>query len=284
MTVALIPLAVFLINETTKEIFVLPPEAARSIEGTKPCAPIKANITATTFSAATLDQMCTSLAQSLLPRVNGVMKTSLSSDHAREMAATIRSLQLAPTLRPNAPVWPPEIPFTLAGLTEPKGMNMVFGVRMNANQAVVLERIDLWSSVNKRFTRTYWSRSMNDPTYSSSLARITMRMGAQVSRAWKSQQAIKQNPDTLNLLVDKKISEREMAIIENVLKAQVKGAAESVISPAEVRKDGIIYRTSAAKSKQSEIVARLSRELPALQTRSLTEGPVDVTIMFGAPQ
>lgn len=283
MTAALIPLAMFLVNETTRDIYVLPPEAAAQIEGAKPCAPFKANITATTFSNANLDQMCTSLAQSLFPKVASVMKTTWSPEHAQSVGHVIRSLQTVPNLRADVQVWPPEIPFSLAGLTSSSGMNLVFGVKTPDKAPAVLERVDVWSSTEDRFVRTYWSRSMNDPTYSSSQARIMARVGSSIQRSWKAKSGPGDKPDVLKILVDKKISEREIAVIENVVKAYSKGAGDGSIAPVEVRKDGIVYQIAVGRARQVEIVNRLNRELPTFKSLSLADGPVDISVLMAAP-
>ncbi|NBW80497.1 hypothetical protein EBR21_01970 [bacterium] len=283
MSAALLPLAMFLINESTRDIYVLPPEAAEKLPGVKPCAAINSNISATVFSPATLDQMCTSLAQGLLPKVNSVTKTNWSVDSAKVIGSAILALQSAPGLRTEAPVWPPEIPFSMAGLTSTNGMNLVVGIKIADKVPALVERVDVWSNIEGRFTRVYWSRSMNDPTYTSSQTRIIQRVGSYISRAWKSQSLLADKPETLKLLVDKKISEKEMAIVESVLKAYSKGASEVSVSPTEVRKDGIIFRTSTNKSKQAEVVARLARELPALKTQAVNDGSIDVSVMLSAP-
>jgi hypothetical protein len=284
MSVLLVPLAVFLINETTKDIFVLPSDAVSAVEGAKPCAPIKTNIVANTFTSATLDQMCTSLTQTLLPKIGSVVKTGFSSEHAQKIGGMIRSLQTAPAIRANAPLWPPEIPFSLSGLTSPEGMTLVFGVKIAGNQAVVLDRIDVWSNINGNFTRTYWSRSLNDPTYSSTMGRITARVGSQIQRVWKGAKVTRQPEENLKIIVDKKISERELAVIENVLKTQLKVAPELLMLPVDVNKDGIVYATAVGKARRSDVAGRLSKELPVFQTSTLSEGPADIKVMLGAPQ
>lgn len=283
MSAALIPLALFLINETTKDIYVLPGEAAAQIEGARPCAPIKTNIASTTFSVSTLDQFCTSVAQGLIPRVNSVVKTTWSMEHAQSVGGVIRSLQFLPNLRADVPIWPPEIPFSLAGLTTAAGMSIVVGVKTPDKQPALIERLDVWSRLDERFTRAYWSRSMNDPTYASTQARIIARMGTYIQRAWKSQPVFKEKPEMMRILVDKKISERELAVIESMIKAYSKGAPESAISPIEVRREGIVYQTFAGKNRQADILNRLSRELPAFRAQALTEGPADVSVMLATP-
>jgi hypothetical protein len=283
MSVALLPLAMFLINESTRDVYVLPPEAAAQLPGVKPCAAINSNISANVFSPATLDQMCTLLAQSLLPKLNSVSKTTWSVDSAKAIGTAILALQSAPGLRTESPVWPPEIPFSMAGLTSTNGMNLVFGIKIADKTPALVERVDVWSNVDGRFTRVYWSRSMNDPTYNSSQARIVQRVGSYISRAWKAQSPQTEKPETLKIIVDKKISEKEMAIVESVLKAYSKGASESAVSPIEVRKDGIIFRTPTNKSKQADVVTRLARELPALKTQAVNDGSVDVSVMLSAP-
>lgn len=284
MSSSLVPLAIFLLNETTKDIYVLPPEAAVQIEGARPCAPIKTNITAATFFSSTLDQMCTSVAQSLLPRVNSMFKISLSTDHATAVGAAIRALQTVPGLRNEAPVWPPEIPFTLSGLTSSSGMNILIGVRTADKQAAILERIDVWSSLNDRLTRTYWSRSLNDPTYSSVPSRILTRVSTSIQRAWKKQSSIAENQEALRIIIDKKVSERELTVIENILKAHGKRSEEIVFFPTEVRPEGIVYQTSVKKSKLFAVVGQLARELPTFRSQSLDKNPVNISVMSASSQ
>lgn len=283
MSAVLVPLAMFLVNETTKDVYVLPPEAAASIEGAKPCAPLKASIAATTFTAAMLDQLCTVTAQGLLPKINSQFKTSWSVEHAQSVGQAIRALQTLPNLRPDAPVWPPEIPFSLSGLTSSTGMSVVIGVKTPDKQPAIVERIDAWSSADERLTRAYWSRSMNDPTYSFSHTRVVGRMGLIIQRAWKGQSKPIQRIETLKVLVDKKISEREIALIENVVKAYTKGAGDNPIAPVEVRKDGIVYQTAAGRVRLNDIVTRLQRDLPAFKSQALADGPADISVMLPAP-
>ncbi|MFZ9520146.1 MAG: hypothetical protein ACO3A4_06675 [Silvanigrellaceae bacterium] len=283
MPAALLPLAIFLINESTRDLYVLPPEAAAQVPGAKPCAAMNSNIAATTFSAATLDQMCTSLAQSLLPRVNSVAKTTWSVEHAKATGFAITALQSVPGLRADAPVWPPEIPFSMAGLNSSEGMNLVFGIKIADKSPAIVERVDVWSNVDGRFTRAYWSRSVHDPTYNSSQARIVQRVGSYINRAWKSQNNQVEKAETLRLLVDKKISEKEMSTVESVLRAYSKGGPEASVLPVEVRKDGIVFRTSTHKGKQADVLARLTRELPALKTRAVSDGSIDLSVMLAAP-
>jgi hypothetical protein len=284
MNLAILPFAVFLINETTKDLFVLPPDAATSIEGAKPCASMKTTITASAFTEAHLDQMCASLAQGLLPKIKEVLNPKFSAEHAKAVGRTIRTLQTLPPLRAGLPPWPPEIPFTLSGLTDPQGLSLVFGVRMASGKSVVLERIDVWSRVDEKFTRAYWSRAMNDPTYSSSPARVMTRMGLQIQRAWKSQPQVKERAAAMTFLVDKRISERELSVIENVVRSQQKDSHDGVFSPVEVHKSGIVYRSTVAKAKQTEIVSRLTKELPAFQTRASSDESTDVSILLSAPR
>jgi hypothetical protein len=160
-------------------------------------------------------------------------------------------------------------------------MNVVLGVKIAGSQAVVLDRIDVWSSLNGSFTRTYWSRPMNDPTYSSTMARVIARVGSQIQRVWKASRNAGPTEQNLRILVDKKISEREIAVIENVLKSQIKSFTEPLISPVEVSKDGIIYATPVGKAKRPEVVARLAKDLPVFQTTTLSEGPADIKMMLG---
>jgi hypothetical protein len=286
MPAAAVSLAMFLINETTKEIYTLPAEADGKLSWAKPCAPFKTTITASTFSSATLDQMCTSLAQSLLPRISGVLKTTWSNELMRTNGTTIYNLQSAPVLRSDAQLWPPEIPFSLTGLTAVNGMNIVVGVKIPEKTPATLERIDVWSNLDGKFTRVYWSRAINDPTYRADLPRITQWIGGQIQRAWKSSPtpAATETVGKISLLVDKKISEKDLTTIENVVRSSVKGASASALWPIEVRKTGILYQTLLDKSKQSEIAKKLIRELPAYRVQKNSEDSADLSLMLTLPQ
>lgn len=282
MAAGLIPLAIFLLNETTNDLYVLPPEAASQVDVARPCAPMKATITAMTFSASTLDQMCTQLAQNLVPKVNALIKTQFSVEHAQAIGKAIRALQTAPGLRSELSVWPPEIPFSLSGLTASEGMTLFFGVKPADKQATSIERVDIWSNIEGRFSRAYWSRSMHDPMYLSPQSRILSRVTSFIQRTWKTQtKAIeKDKSKVLRILVDKKISDKELNTIESVVRASTKGAIDNALSPVEVRKDGIIYQTLAAKAKQDDIVARLARELPTFRTQVIEDDAVDVSVLL----
>ncbi|NBO39446.1 hypothetical protein EBU99_12785 [bacterium] len=283
-TTALVPLAMFLVNETTRDIYALPAEAAARIEGAKPCASIRTNITATEFSVASLDQMCASLAQGLLPKINSTVKTTWSSEHGAEIGGLIRSLQNLPSLRREAQVWPPEIPFTLSGLSRPVGMTVVFGVKVIDKQPVLLERVDLWSQVDGRFLRNYWSRSIHDPTRSAPVAKVLQRVGSNLQRLRKGSATPPVRQESIRVLVDKKISERELASLENVIKALGKGTADTNLVPIDVRKEGLVYQTQIARSKLDDVVGRLQRELPAFKAESVEEGPFDVRLVIAAPR
>ena len=281
---ALIPLAMFLLNEATRELYVLPPEAAVRVEGSKPCAPIKANITATEFSASTLDQMCAFLSQSLLPKISPLTKAFWSSEHANRIGTMIRQWGVMGGVRSEAQVWPPDVPFGILGLNQPRGISVVFGVRAVEKQAALLERVDVWSQVDGRFLRSYWSRSIYDPTNLQPATRAIHRVGTGFQRAWKSPSAPEARQELLRLLVDKRISERELASLESVIKGFSKSAPDIQLVPIDVRKDGILYQTQIPRGKVQDVISKLSKDLPVLRAQATAEGPVDISLVLAAPR
>lgn len=281
---ALVPIAMFLINETTRDVYVLPAEAASRIEGAKPCASIKLNIVVSEFSASSLDQMCASLAQGMLPKISSVVKTTWSTDHATRVGGIIKNLGSLSGVRRDPQVWPPEVPFTVSGLSQPQGVSVVFGVKVFEKQPVLLERVDAWAQVDGRFLRSYWSRAIQDPTNSSTVLKIMQRIGISFQRSWRAPSAPAPNQEALRVLVDKKISERELASLESVVKAFSKGVAETHLVPVDVSKDGILYQTKIPRGKIQEVVARFSKEIPALKAQTMNDGPVDISLAVSAPR
>lgn len=281
---ALVPLAMFLLNETTRDLYVMPAEAAARIDGAKPCASIKLNIVVTEFSASSLDQMCASLAQGMLPKINPAVKTTWSSQHASDVGSLIHQWSRMGGVRREPSIWPPDAPFSVLGLSRPAGVTVVFGVRTTEKQPTILERVDTWSQVDGRFLRSYWSRAIHDPTNAQPVARILHRAGAGFQRAWRAPSAPAPKQDLVRLLVDKKITERELASMETVIRAYSKGPADIQLVPIDVRKEGILYQTQIPKLKLQEIVARLTKEMPAFRTQSMTEGPIDISLMVSAPR
>lgn len=281
---ALVPIAMFLINETTRDVYVLPAEAASLIEGAKPCASIKLNIVVSEFSASSLDQMCASLAQGMLPKISSVVKTTWSTDHATRVGGIIKNLGSLSAVRRDPQVWPPEVPFTVSGLSQPQGVSVVFGVKVFEKQPALLERVDAWAKVDGRYLRSYWSRSIQDPTNSSPVVKILQRIGSSFQRSWKAPSAPPSNQEALRVLVDKKISERELASLESVVKAFSKGSADTHLVPIDVSKDGILYQTKIPRGKIQEVVARFSKEIPALKAQTTNDGPVDISLAVPAPR
>ncbi|MEY4065672.1 MAG: hypothetical protein RIR26_1880 [Pseudomonadota bacterium] len=281
---SLVPFALFLLNETTRDLYVFPQEAASQIESARPCASMKANVTLTEFTSASLDQMCASLGQSLLPKVNAVVKTQWSLEHAGVIGGLVRVFAGLPTVRKDGSVWPPEMPYTMTGLSVPNGISAVVGVKVSEKGIALLERVDLWSQVDNRFLRTYWSRSTQDPTGTWPVSRILQRVGNGFQRSWKSQPAGPLRPETVRVLVDKRMSERELTAFEGIVKGMTKGNSESVLVPVAVRGDGIVYQTPIPRAKNQELADRVTKELPVYRSQVLSEGPAEVSLMLAAPR
>lgn len=281
---SLVPLAIFLLNETTRDLYVYPQEAASQIESARPCASMKTNVTLTDFTSSSLDQMCAALGQSLLPKLNSVVKTQWSLEHAGVIGGLVRVFSGLPTVRKDAHAWPPEMPYTMTGLSVPSGISAVFGVKVSEKGIAFLERVDLWSQVDNRFLRTYWSRSTQDPTNSWSLARIFQRVGNGFQRSWKSQPVGQLRAEHVRILIDKRMSERELTALEGIVKSMVKGNFDSVLVPVAVRSDGIVYQTPVPRVKNQELADRVTKDLPVYRSQLLSEGPAEVSLTLAAPR
>lgn len=281
-TTVLLPLTMFLLNEATRELYVLPAEAATKFEGVKPCVSIRNTFGNPVFSSQTLDQMCAYLAQQTLPRLTGSIKTKWSSDHGARVGMIIKNLIERGNSRESAPVWPPDIPFSVAGLSSVAGVVVLFGVKAVEQQQATLERVDVWAHHNGQFKRTYWSRSMNDPARFLDSAKAIRRLGSQIRRTWATKSEAPDSANKIRIMVDKKISERELSVLESIVGSFVKVKAESFLSPIGVRKDGIVFQTLVARDKTQDLQGRLSRELSGYSLEQVSDESVDFFLKLSA--
>lgn len=275
---ALVPLAMFLLNESTRELYVLPAEAAAKFEGVKPCVSIRNTISQPVFYSNTLDQMCAYLAQQTLPRLSASLKTTWSSDHGAKVGMTLRNLIERGSARENAPIWPPALPFSVAGLTGQNGVVALFGVKAIEQQPAMLERVDIWAQQQARFNRTYWSRAMHDPTRFLDTGKVMRKVGVQIRRTWSAEGSELGMGAGLRILVDKRISERELTILENVVKQFSKSTSGVLLKPVAVQKEGIVYQSGAQLEKVQEFQDRLSREMSGFKIESVAGGSADLNI------
>lgn len=274
----LVPLAMFLLNESTRELYVLPAEAAAKFDGAKPCVSIRTSIGQPVFYASTLDQMCAYLAQKTLPKLNASIKTTWSSDHGAKIGMTLRNLIERGTGRENAPVWPPALPFSVAGLSSQHGVVALFGVKAIEQQPAMLERVDIWAQQQAQFNRTYWSRAMHDPTRFLDTGKVMRKVGVQIRRTWSAANGGLGTSAGVRVLVDKKITERELSLLENVVKQYSKSKADVLLKPVAVQKEGIVYQTVTQMEKVQEFQDKLSRELSAFKIESVVGGSADLSI------
>lgn len=283
-TAVLVPLTMFLLNESTRELYVLPAEAAAKLEGAKPCVSIRNTFGNPVFSAQTLNQMCAYLAQQTLPRLTSSIKTTLSSDHGAKVAMTIRNLIERSNARESAPVWPPDLPFSVAGLSQLPGAVVLFGVKAIEQQQAILERVDVWANLDGQFKRTYWSRSIQDPNRFQDPARVIQKLGVQIRRTWaapaSASASASASSDSIQVLVDKRVSGRELSLLESVVSSFAQGKAKATLSPVAVRKDGIVYRTYVGRDKLQELQGKIARDFPGFKVESLADGPADLFLKF----
>jgi hypothetical protein len=268
----------FLLNEATRELYVLPAEAASKFEGAKPCVSIRNTFSSPIFSSQTLDQMCAYLAQQTLPRLTRSLKTTWSSDHGAKVGMTIRNLVERGNSRENAPIWPPDIPFSVAGLSQMSGVVVLFGVKAVEQQQASLERVDVWALHNGLFKRTYWSRSIHDPTRFLDSAKVIQRLGSQIRRTWAASPPALDSSDKIKILVDKKVSERELSMLETIVSSFAKSKTEILLSPIGVQKDGIVFQTLVGRDKIQELQSKLSSDLSGYKLEAINDGTVDISM------
>jgi hypothetical protein len=278
-----IPTAVLVLNEQTKETFVLPAEGL-------PSQPVS-------MSASTERSPEFLFYQGVLPSPNAIMKdvnslqTTLSERaglfwHASRKKLSSLNVQLSAPFAESAmrfltssaalaatsseprSVWPPALPMSASTLSGQEGLLLVFTVR-GADKTSVLEKVDyLRFQATEGMTRVYWSRSMNDPTLAETPAQAIDKVGASLIRNLKAGKPQEISAAHARIVVDKKVGDRDLLSVESLLKSfSVSG--EFVLVPYEVTKADIRYQTPLKSDQSSRIVERINKTVPGVLARMI---------------
>lgn len=153
-------------------------------------------------------------------------------------------------------LWPPSVPLTLSRLREGAGVYFVFTIQSEKHP---IERIDLMRfSESGEFTRTYWSRQVDDP----SRLRLTEEVLTETAQKFMRQVRQKQRPDAtgerLRLAVDRRIGESDLAAIEKAIQTLLK-SNDSALTAVEVTSTDILFLTEAEKSMEVQLVSVLGK-------------------------
>lgn len=166
----------------------------------------------------------------------------------------------------RATLWPPPISLGESTLNGEDGFVFVFVVR-GSDKSSVLDKVDLMRLRGSRFTRSYWSRNLNDPTQKEPVAKILDKVTTHFIKQYKSV-IPKKEDGKIHFVFDKKVSDRDVAKIEAVLRPAALGW-DILLVPYEVNKTDIRYTSPVEARKLNKVIARINKEVPSVYARAI---------------
>lgn len=162
-------------------------------------------------------------------------------------------------------LWPPFGGISASTLKPHAGIVMVFTTK-GADKAAIIEKVDIIRlKGGGQHNRSFWSRNLNDPTRKEQPNKIFEKVSSHfLKQARSTLPATSDNK--VRLIVDKKVSDRDLAAIENIFRPVALGA-DIVFVPYEVNKADIRYHTGVETSRAAKLVARINKDVPSVYAR-----------------
>jgi hypothetical protein len=171
--------------------------------------------------------------------------------------------------------WPFALPWSLSTLYDNPGVVSVFVVR-SADKAGVLEKMEVSGQSGAVFTRQYWSRSLNDPTYLEAPYKILDKVSMGFLRVAK-QKRPSARKGTVDFVIDKAVSERDVIALENLIRPFALGH-EHLLMPVLVDAKGVRYNSPMGLDNVPKMMERLERGL-AKSNLAVTWNGTDAVVL-----
>jgi hypothetical protein len=280
-----IPLVALLVNELTREVYVLPPESVPTNQpenGSVRFLPATPLNTKGIVSVDKLNASDTPLPDRLGMLMQHVGKRIGHTRYSQEYAASVMSFVinsgfLEKNITQGRPPWPPVTGFALSPLAKGNGIIAVFSYR-SGDKSGILSSIDFTRIDAGSVIRSYWSRNLNDPTAADKTSEAVEKV---VAHFQKSQTAPKPGrvENRLRIAIDRRVPERDLAQIESAIKTIAAASVEAPLVPIAVDRNDIRYQTSIEVGQLDTFIAKLKSTLPALNARKISNeaGLVQIT-------
>jgi hypothetical protein len=280
-----LPMTALLVNELTREIYILPPESVPAEQPTDGLARFLPATPMTNKGAVSVDKLNaldTPLGERLGLLMGYIGKRLGSTKYSSEYALSVMNFinnsgTLEKGLTQGRPPWPPVTGFALSPLAKQNGIIAVFSFR-NGDKTGILSSIDLTRIDSGSIVRSYWSRNLNDPTASDKTSEAVEKI---ISHFQKSQAAPKpgRRENRLRIAIDRRVSERDLAQIESTIKTLATSPSEIPLIPIAVDRNDIRYQTPIDVGQSDSFLAKLKTALPALNARKISNeaGLVQIT-------
>ncbi len=256
-----IPTVLLLLDENTRDVFVMPPDSSKisaqnDFFQIHPAtvlrtgvAPEKANATDTPLTERLTH--FASVAQKKLGTLH--LDAAWGSSVVQFVSA---SGNLTASFEKTETPWPPAVNFSASTLSHQNGQILVFTVR-DASKMGILEKIDLIRlDGSGKIIRTFWSRSLNDPTITESALNAIDKATTQFQKSLRTEN-ISFDEKNMRMVFDKRIGERDVLTTETALKDQLKNAPDAILIPFDVSETEVRYQTPVPLSKLQTFLERL---------------------------
>lgn len=281
-----LPTAVLLMNEATREVFLLPPESVTSTPQASAYYSFRpAAVVRTVSSAEKANATDTPLAERVTYFASVVQKRlgtlRLDSNWGEFVVNFVAaSGNLAAALNKTESAWPPPQGLAASTLAQKNGQLFVFTVR-EAGAGSTLEKIDLMKFYeNGRIDRTYWSRSLNDPTRAESALSALEKATSQFQKITKLQ-PMPYDSTKMRIVFSKLTSERDVLTTESAIKSTLAEANDALLIPHEVSPSEVQYQTPLDIAKFSNFATRLKELNPKLM--AVKQGETNLVSVQVAP-
>lgn len=271
-SVTKMPVATFLFDESSNEVFIYPALESESYVSKRlkvTTVPFRAE---KVYGENDVNSLAVGLAERAVRYTSALKKTfpkqSLELD-GRWAATAFKAVDIAisavdSTVNNTTQRWPLPLSTINANLPANGGAVFIFTVR-SADKAGVLEKVDFLKFGEKHPTRTFWTRHLHDPTYKEQPAKIFERVYAyyQKSSSFKAPDPVQ---SAIKLIIDRRVSDKDVAALESILKSFAKGA-DITMMPVEVTRDDFRYSTPVDPSNIERVASKINVDLSHLFAR-----------------
>ena len=266
-----VPFAAFLVDEKTHDVYVTPSEAVPAQQNPDSFYHFKpANILSSKPSESQLNSVESALADRAAvfalytSSKLSTLKIRPDTTWAREVVQFLEGAGRLQLVRAEMRVWPPPVTFAASTLVGKQGVVAIFTVR-NAEKSGVLEKFDVLRFAQGQLVRSYWSRSIQDPAMNDKVPKIFDRMTAHFLKQVRSPK-IENSEGVIRLIVDKKLSEKDLTAVETILRTYVVGT-DNILVPYEVTRADVRYFTPVVNTRIDRVLDRIKKDLPSVHAR-----------------
>jgi len=174
---------------------------------------------------------------------------------------------------------PFNINYNSSSLINLSGAIFIFCVSTE-NSMLKLNKVDLIKFQSNTVYRSYWSRNINDVLSEENAQKILDKALASFQKSFK-QKEIEISSDNVIIVLDKKITDKEIIIIENIIKNINSQIFDYLLLPLNVDKNNIKYQTAVNKKQINIFLEKLKIQLSNTKVKNITNNLGMIQLSIG---